>query len=102
MTEDAAEYVGDGSAERPMDVEVTVRPVSDGPPTVTILVQRTSRGWICKCCPPESMTLANMTARGESLSEALAALAELVEAWEEEQDEDEDYDDDGAEFDDDE
>ena len=83
-----------------IDVEVTAVESSDAPPTVTILVQRTARGWLCKCCPPESMTLANMTAQAATLSEALSALSELVEEWEEEQDED-DYDD-GAEFDEDE
>lgn len=83
------------------DVEVERIESSDAPPTVTILVQRTSRGWLCQCCPPESMTLRNMTARGESLSGALTALSELVAEWEEEQDEQDDYDD-GADFDDDE
>lgn len=106
MSEDAAEYVGDGSAERPLDVEVHVRPVSDGPceapPTVTILVQDVPGGaWILRCCPPPTMSLPACTARGASLSEALTALAELVEEWEEQQDEDDDYDD-GAEFDEDE
>ncbi len=86
MTEDAGEYV-----------ELEVVPV-DAPLTVTILVQRKGGGWTCRCCPPEGEGLPDLTARGESLGDALANLAERVQEWEEDHEDDDEYD--GDDYDD--
>lgn len=91
----AHEDPGDYDVSTPVDVEVVTEP-----PTVTILVQHNERAgrWILKCCPPPSMSLPNITARGESLSEAVQALADLVMEWE---DDTEDFDGEDGAFEDD-
>lgn len=86
--EDPADYEG----STPVDVEEA----AEAPPTVTVLLRyETHRKhcWTCSLCPPTGVTMPWMETHAETLSEALAALAESVEEWEDSEDfHDDDWD----------
>ncbi len=80
MREDPPDH--DGEA-----IYVDIVPLDDTPYTVATLLIRNPRPglWEASCIAPDDMALPDLAARGETLSETLLELSDMVEDWEAEQ-----------------